>query len=112
MSYARFGTDSSVYVYAGGIGYECCGCRAFNGKTQSFHTTNEIIDHLQMHQNADDSVPGYTFVELGMQLEQERIIKLLEQYYLETRIEIDVRGQVITQSYSIDLIALIKGENK
>lgn len=42
--------------------------------------------------------------------ERERIIKLLEQYYLETRIEVGVRGQLITQSYSIDLIALIKGE--
>ena len=106
MSYARFGTDSSVYVYAGGIGYECCGCRAFNGKTQSFHTTNEIIDHLQMHQNADDSVPGYTFVELGMQLEQERIIKLLE---ADCK---DGLGDNIQGCSHEVAIALIKGENK
>lgn len=44
--------------------------------------------------------------------ERERIIKLLEKNYLETRIEADIRGPIITQSYSIDLIALIKGENK
>lgn len=46
----------------------------------------------------------------GVTEEQERIIKLLEQYYLETQIQADIRGQIITQSYSADLIALIKGE--
>jgi hypothetical protein len=48
--------------------------------------------------------------KIGVVEERERIIKLLEQHYLETRIEADIRGQIITQSYSIDLIALIKGE--
>jgi len=50
--------------------------------------------------------------ELATVAEQSRIIKLLEQYYLETQIQADIRGQIITQSYSADLIALIKGENK
>jgi hypothetical protein len=52
------------------------------------------------------------FVKINVDKERKRIIKLLEQHYLETRIEADIRGQIITQSYSIDLITLIKGENK
>ena len=51
-------------------------------------------------------------VKTGKQREINRIIKLLEHYYLETQIQVDIRGQIITQSYSVDLIALIKGENK
>ncbi len=51
-------------------------------------------------------------IRAGVEAERERIIKLLEQHYLETIIQADIRGQIVTQSYSTDLIALIKGENK
>jgi hypothetical protein len=53
-----------------------------------------------------------TGYQAGKRDEKERIIKLLEQHYLETQIQADIRGQIVTQSYSTDLIALIKGEGE
>ena len=110
MSYARFGTDSNVYVYATNKGYECCGCGAFNGLSQLFLTPQEIIDHLQMHQNAGDLVPGYTFAELGAEVEQERIIKLLTTKK-ESMIAANKNAREIWGIGTAIALILIKGEN-
>jgi hypothetical protein len=82
MSYARFGDDSHVYVYAGGIGYACCGCWLFDGKSQEFRTVVEIIEHLYTHESTGHKVPSYTFVELGMESQKEHIIDLLDDQIL------------------------------
>jgi hypothetical protein len=85
MSYARFGKDSDVYVYAGGKGYECCGCINLN-KTQGFTTSDELIEHLQIHQIAGHKVPGYTFYEIGVNVEQERIIEILKTNFINNEL--------------------------
>lgn len=44
--------------------------------------------------------------------ERERIIKLLEDNFAETVIQADFMSTRIQQTFSTDVIALIKGENK
>lgn len=62
MSYARFGTDSSVYVFLDVSGYfNCCGCRLAPGVATSTHapTTAEMLAHLEEHRAAGHLVPDY-----------------------------------------------------
>jgi hypothetical protein len=72
---------------------------------------NDWLESFQM-MGAKLNEGEKSLMRFAMSKERERIIKLLEQHYLETQIQADIRGQIITQSYSVDLIALIKGENK
>ena len=59
MSYARFGSDSSVYVFetCGGV-FECCGCES------NFETSGLIIAHLNEHRAKGDLVPDYTYEQI------------------------------------------------
>ncbi|OLC10195.1 MAG: hypothetical protein AUH39_02680 [Chloroflexi bacterium 13_1_40CM_67_9] len=71
MSYARFGPDSDVYVYASTAGgVECCRCR-FIAETQEPPRNNavmvdedEMIAHLKKHRRAGHRVPNEAFEEL------------------------------------------------
>lgn len=57
MSYARFGDDSDVYVYADVGGYvACCGC--ILGDKWDFHSPAEIVSHLQEHVSVGHKVPA------------------------------------------------------
>ena len=57
MSYARFGAQSDVYVYAHYLGHvECCGCLL--GDTWDFHTAADIVTHLRAHVDAGHTVPA------------------------------------------------------
>lgn len=83
MSYARWGADSAVYVYAdfyGGV--VCCGCSlsvalventytdVFGvrheqgepntfGDTIRFYAVSDLIEHLRMHVEAGEPVPSH-----------------------------------------------------
>ena len=67
MSYARFGSDSNVYVYEhvnGGI--ECCSCwfKAPGEMCPIFQTSGETILHLIKHLNVGLAVPESAFVAI------------------------------------------------
>ena len=64
MSYARWGSDSDVYVFetCGGV-FECCGCKE-NLDSESFETSGEIIAHLNEHRAKGDLVPDYTYQQI------------------------------------------------
>ena len=51
MSYARFGCDGSdVYVYAGSVGIECCGCALSADETDPAPMSHDqAIAHLRLH---------------------------------------------------------------
>ena len=66
MSYARFGPDSDVYVFADiDGGYRCCFC-AFSRSGPSFRcdTAAEMIEHLREHRAAGHTVPEDAIEEL------------------------------------------------
>jgi len=71
MSYARFSTDSDVYVYASAArGNECASCR-FIADTNEPPLNNvvmvdedEMIAHLEKHQRAGHLVPNDAFERL------------------------------------------------
>lgn len=57
MSYARFGENSDVYVYAHYAGYvQCCGCLL--GDWWNFDTAEEIATHMDEHVSAGHKVPA------------------------------------------------------
>jgi hypothetical protein len=71
VSYARFASDSDVYVYAstaGGI--ECCRCRLIaDGHEPPRNDAvmvdeDEMIAHLEKHRRAGHRVPDYAFDQL------------------------------------------------
>lgn len=64
MSYARWGNNSSVYVYAHcGGGIECCGCWLETKPYTSlrFYTSGEMIEHLNKHKSVGHKVPDYCY---------------------------------------------------
>lgn len=64
MAYCRMASDSDVYVYMNcGGSYECRTCSFWTKETQ------EIIDHLRMHQASGDKVPPEAFAKLQGELE-------------------------------------------
>jgi hypothetical protein len=64
VSYARFGVEGSdVYVYLGSSGLECCAC-ALSPRSQTFKTTEAMIEHLREHVKAGHVVPADTITEL------------------------------------------------
>lgn len=66
MSYARWGEDSKVYVYAScGGGIECCGCWLDeDGNSVNFQTSGDMIAHLDEHREKGHLVPNYTYEEI------------------------------------------------
>src|SRR3954470_9120399 len=76
MSYCRFGSDSSVYVYAGSyelderelMYWDCCGCSL----TDNFKADNpsEMITHLMRHREAGHMVPDYAIERLQWEAER------------------------------------------
>lgn len=58
MSYARFGPESDVYVYASVAGHvECCGCLI--GDQWDFYSPEDVVTHLSEHVTAGHKVdPG------------------------------------------------------
>jgi hypothetical protein len=73
MSYARFGWDGSdVYVFLNVGGYfSCCACalnRGDNGApfpaSEEFGSTAAMLDHLEAHRAAGDTVPDDTLERL------------------------------------------------
>jgi hypothetical protein len=58
MSYARFSTTSSVYVYAHVGGFiECCGCLL--GEEWEFHSREDIVEHMRDHVESGHAVPEH-----------------------------------------------------
>lgn len=66
MSYARFGSDSDVYVFLNVSGYfECCGCELLTDTmSATFKTTDEMVTHLREHIAAEHAVPDFTIPAL------------------------------------------------
>jgi hypothetical protein len=68
MSYARFSSESDVYVYEHFAGFiECCGCRLTGpeeGEELGFArlaTARAALEHLDWHVREGDAVPARTF---------------------------------------------------
>jgi hypothetical protein len=81
MSYARFGPNSDVYVYADVGGYlNCCGCILSNNRTapSAFDTTAEMLEHLEQHKAAGHQVPDYCIS--GLKEDAEENDKWLANY--------------------------------
>jgi hypothetical protein len=55
VSYARFSSDSDVYVYLADT-LQCCGC-ALSSQSRSFATTAALLEHLDEHKQAGHAVP-------------------------------------------------------
>jgi len=74
MSYARFGPNSDVYVYASGDNvFTCCGCKLVapdTGQTWE-HGGKAILSHLQEHIAAGHKVPEYCIKALKLELDEE-----------------------------------------
>jgi hypothetical protein len=64
MSFARFGADSNVYVYASDRGITCCSCWLNDGKTVDFANARLIRRHLIEHKLAGHFVLDQTFNEI------------------------------------------------
>lgn len=61
MSYARWGRDSSVYVYLDCSNQLCCcGCHLSKGDSQYFSTSGKLVEHLNVHVAEGQTVPDYT----------------------------------------------------
>lgn len=57
MSYCRFG-EADVYVFFSAQGHlECCGCSL--SSDWSYHSTADMLAHLQAHRDAGDQVPRW-----------------------------------------------------
>lgn len=60
MAYARWGTDSDVYVYLStGGSLTCCGCSM--GHRGHFGDTASMLMHLAEHVTNGDRVPKHVF---------------------------------------------------
>ena len=72
MSYARFGCDGSdVYVYAGSVGIECCGCALSADETDPAPMSHDqAIAHLRLHVAAGQRVPEFVFERLAADRDQ------------------------------------------
>jgi hypothetical protein len=56
MSFARFGPQCDVYVFAHVGGFvQCCGCQL--GDKWDFHSPEAIVEHLKEHVEAGHLVP-------------------------------------------------------
>ena len=72
MSYCRFSEDSDVYLYPHVYGdYVCCACRLREtfGSTVLF-TLEEVLEHLQAHQDVGHKVPEYAFERIKAEIEE------------------------------------------
>lgn len=62
MSFARFGAESDVYLYAsvhGGV--TCCACGLPDSPgVASLWSVEAVLEHLQAHRDADQMVPEGT----------------------------------------------------
>lgn len=72
MSYARFGEESDVYVYASTSGFSCCGCSLT--PTYDFVSRTALLLHLQQHIAHGDRVPGYALNRLRRELADEIVV--------------------------------------
>ena len=66
MSYCRF-LEADVYVFMHVSGYlDCCACIMSEEDWGSFsaHSTQEMVDHLRIHQSRGDYVPERVFDDL------------------------------------------------
>lgn len=97
MSYARWGEDSSVYVYLDVNGYLCCCgcCFALDGvDNRQFWTTADLIEHLHAHENAGHDVPDYAFTALAAQAAENDQWIGRAQAQVQAFIEMDLQGLV------------------
>ena len=77
MSYARYSSDSDVYVFLNVGGFlDCCGCHLNKEGDDihygSFHaySTKEMINHLKKHKEAGYDVPDYCIEQLQEDAEE------------------------------------------
>ena len=64
MSYARWGSDSNVYVFETCDGvFECCNCD-LTPDNKLFETPRAIIAHLNEHRAKGELVPDYTYEQI------------------------------------------------
>lgn len=64
MSYARFGSDSNVYVFQScDLELVCYGCQ-LDSKDPRFTTARTALDHLEKHIEAGHKVPDYTIAQI------------------------------------------------
>lgn len=90
MSYARFASDSDVYVFRSNLGFECCLCllqkrewvdddsAPLGGWLQDvgehvpniFDTPQQMISHLQAHITVGHLVPGDAIERLGREADR------------------------------------------
>lgn len=75
MSYARFGSDSDVYIF-GTVDYatkqqviECCGCSLVTPVPfPTFTTYTETLAHLDAHKESGDLVPLRTYERIHREM--------------------------------------------
>ena len=60
MSYARWGTDSDIYLFAHAGGFvQCCGCFLLIGwESKDLHSSEEVVAHMQEHVDNGHLVPA------------------------------------------------------
>lgn len=70
MSYAKFDSDSDVYVYESTErGFVCMSClRNRLSRSWTCDTPRQMIRHLKKHKRAGDKVPDCTLEELRMRI--------------------------------------------
>jgi hypothetical protein len=103
MSYARFGEDSDVYVFATRYNIECCGCwlqerkwindpdALFKGYLKSvgeviqtvFNSNEEMLVHLEKHIAKGHAVPEYCLERLRDPEDAQENISLWAKYEQE-----------------------------
>ncbi len=61
MSYARWGGNSDVYVYAHYQGHvECCGCVLGDASLNTrLHSAEAVVAHMREHVATGDRVPAH-----------------------------------------------------
>jgi hypothetical protein len=72
VAYARWGSDSDVYLWPGGLGYECSLCYLQpHRRVWSGETPEEALAHLKEHLAAGHKVPVYAVRELEEECEED-----------------------------------------
>lgn len=65
MSYARFGSDSDVYVFKHIDGFlTCCSCLLHKRIDPQYYKTKDMIAHLLIHEAKGHKVPKQTLDRL------------------------------------------------
>lgn len=69
MAYARFGSESDLYVLEDARGFLCCMRCALSDVRETRTTSrSEMIEHMEAHRRAGHKVPDYAFQDLKAEI--------------------------------------------